>query len=138
MKKIKDYDDNCPIDDTLKLISKKWVIFIIRDIFLGKKQFSEFLEEKTLSNRVLTDTLKFMEDNDLITKQVFENDLITKQVFENDIKTEYSLTQKGLNLNKILYNMLEYGLNEVNSGNLSEKQKEELLNEYEVLFKIND
>ena len=128
MKKIKDYDDNCPIDDTLKFISKKWVIFIIRDIFLGKKQFSEFLEEKTLSNRVLTDTLKFMEDNDLITKQVFEN----------DIKTEYSLTQKGFNLNKILYNMLEYGLNEVNSGNLSEKQKEELLNEYETLFKIND
>ena len=103
MKKIKDYDDNCPIDDTLKLISKKWVIFIIRDIL-------------------------FMEDNDLITKQVFEN----------DIKTEYSLTQKGFNLNKILYNMLEYGLNEVNSGNLSEKQKEELLNEYEVLFKTND
>ena len=128
MKKIKDYDDNCPIYDTLKLISKKWVIFIIRDIFLGKKQFSEFLEEKTLSNRVLTDTLKFMEDNDLITKQVFEN----------DIKTEYSLTQKVLNLNKILYNMLEYGLNEVNSGNLSEKQKEELLDEYKTLFRIND
>ena len=117
MKKIKDYDDNCPIDDTLKLISKKWVIFIIRDLFLGKKQFSEFLEEKTLSNRVLTDTLKFME----------ENDLIRKEIIENDIKTEYSLTQKGYNLNKILYEMLNYGLREVNSGNLSEKQKDELL-----------
>lgn len=128
MKKIKDYDDNCPIDDTLKLISKKWVIFIIRDLFLGKKQFSEFLEEKTLSNSVLTDTLKFME----------ENDLIIKEIFENDIKTEYSLTQKGYNLNKILYEMLNYGLREVNSGNLSEKQKDELLKEYESLFKIND
>lgn len=128
MKKIKDYDDNCPIDDTLKLISKKWVIFIIRDLFLGKKQFSEFLEEKTLSNRVLTDTLKFME----------ENDLIIKEIFENDIKTEYSLTQKGYNLNKILYEMLNYGLREVNSDNLSEKQKDELLKEYESLFKIND
>ena len=128
MKKIKDYDDNCPIDDTLKLISKKWVIFIIRDLFLGKKQFSEFLEEKTLSNRVLTHTLKFME----------ENDLIIKEIFENDIKTEYYLTQKGYNLNKILYEMLNYGLREVNSGNLSEKQKNELLKEYESLFKIND
>lgn len=128
MKKIKDYDDNCPIDDTLKLISKKWVIFIIRDLFLGKKQFSEFLEEKTLSNRVLTDTLKFME----------ENDLIRKEIIENDIKTEYYLTQKGYNLNKILYEMLNYGLREVNSGNLSEKQKDELLKEYESLFKIND
>ena len=128
MKKIKDYDDNCPIDDTLKLISKKWVIFIIRDLFLGKKHFNEFLEEKTLSNRVLTDTLKFME----------ENDLIIKEIFENDIKTEYSLTQKGYNLNKILYEMLNYGLREVNSGNLSEKQKDKLLKEYETLFKIND
>ena len=91
MKKIKDYDDNCPIDDTLKLISKKWVIFIIRDIFLGKKQFSEFLEEKTMSNRILTDTLKLMEDNNLITKKVFEN----------NIKTKYTLTQKGSNLNKL-------------------------------------
>lgn len=126
MKKIKDYDDNCPIDDTLKLISKKWVIFIIRDLFLGKKQFSEFLEEKTLSNRVLTDTLKFMEDNDLITKNVFEN----------DIKTEYQLTEKGFKLNKILYDMLHYGLTEVNSGNLSKNQKEELLKEYKILFKI--
>ena len=34
--------------------------------------------------------------------------------------------------------MLKYDLNEVNSENLSEKQKEELLNEYETLFKIND
>jgi len=34
--------------------------------------------------------------------------------------------------------MLKYGHNEVNSENLSEKQKEELLNEYETLFKIND
>ena len=91
MKKIKDYDDNCPIDDTLKLISKKWVIFIIRDIFLGKKQFSEFLEEKTMSNRILTDTLKLMEDNNLITKKVFEN----------NIKTKYTLTQKESNLNKL-------------------------------------
>ena len=96
-------------------------------MFLGKKQFSEFLEEKTLSNRVLTDTLKFMEDNDLITKNVFEN----------DIKTEYQLTEKGFKLNKILYDMLHYGLTEVNSGNLSEDQKEELLKEYEILFKIN-
>ena len=40
MKKIKDYDDNCPIDDTLKVISKKWVIFIIRDKLKRKKNNS--------------------------------------------------------------------------------------------------
>ena len=39
-----------------------------------KKQFSEFKNEKKLSNIVLTDTLKFMEDNNLIVKKTFEND----------------------------------------------------------------
>jgi len=39
---------------------------------------------------------------------------------------------------KILHNILKYSLNEVNSRNLSEKQKEELLSEYKTLFKIND
>ena len=120
MKKIKDYDDNCPIDDTLKLISKKWVIFIIRDMFLGKTQFSEFLEEKTLSTRVLTDTLKFMETQKLIKKQ----------------DKEYTLTQKGYNLNQILYQILEYGLNEVNRGNLNKKQKQELKNKYQEILEI--
>lgn len=125
---IKDYDDNCPIDDTLKLISKKWVIFIIRDLFLGKKQFSEFQTDKRLSNRVLTDTLKFME----------ENNLITKKTLENDIKTEYCLTQKGYNLNKILYSMLLYGLNEVNSGNFNDKIKTELKEEYLEILELNN
>ena len=37
MKKIKDYDDNCPIDDTLKLISKKMGdIYHQRHIFRKK------------------------------------------------------------------------------------------------------
>ena len=44
-----------------------------------------------MSNRILTDTLKLMEDNNLITKKVFEN----------NIKTKYTLTQKESNLNKL-------------------------------------
>lgn len=51
MKKIKDYDDNCPIDDTLKLISKKWVIFIIRDIFLGKKTIQRISRRKNIKQQ---------------------------------------------------------------------------------------
>lgn len=120
MKTIRDYDDNCPIDDTLKLISKKWVIFIIRDLYIGKSQFSEFLEEKTLSTRVLTDTLKFMQEKKLIIKE----------------DNEYMLTSKGRKLNNILYEMLLYGLEEVNSGNLNNNEKKELINEYEEILEI--
>ena len=95
---------------------------------MGKKQFSEFKNEKKLSNRVLTDTLKFMEDNNLIVKKTFEN----------DPKTEYQLTSKGFNLNKILYMMFIYGLEEVNSGNFDEKTKTELKNEYLKILDLNN
>lgn len=61
---------NCPIERTLELISRKWVIAIIRDMFVGKKHFNEFQENKpNLSNSVLSDTLKFMEINGLIEKK---------------------------------------------------------------------
>ena len=76
----------------------------------------------------MTDTLKFMEDNNLIVKKTFEN----------DPKTEYQLTSKGFNLNKILYMMFIYGLEEVNSGNFDEKTKTELKNEYLKILDLNN
>lgn len=61
----------CPIENTVKLLNRKWTIVLIRDMFLGKKHFFEFKENKpNLSNNVLSDTLKSMEKNGLIVKKV--------------------------------------------------------------------
>ena len=61
---------NCPFDATLELIGRKWVIAIIRDMFLGRKHFNEFKQNKTnLTNSVLSDTLKFMEKKGLLEKK---------------------------------------------------------------------
>jgi len=94
---------NCPIDATLELIGRKWVISIIRDMFVGRKHFSEFKKNKpNLSNSVLSDTLKFMEEKGLIEKRVFDE---TKRS-----NTEYYLTDKAVKLNQIIYDMVEYGI----------------------------
>jgi DNA-binding HxlR family transcriptional regulator len=62
----------CPIENTLRLMTRKWTIVLIRDMFAGKKYFREFSEGKDgLSNTVLSDTLKFMEKNELIVKGFF-------------------------------------------------------------------
>lgn len=94
---------NCPIDATLELISRKWVIAIIRDMYVGKKHFNEFKENKRgLNNSVLSDTLKFMEENQLIEKKISE-----KKIRSN---TEYILTEKAKKLNKVIYEMVCYGV----------------------------
>ncbi len=113
---------NCPIEPTLELISRKWVIAIIRDMFVGKKHFNEFKENKpNLNNSVLSDTLKFMEINGLIEKKVFDK---TRR------NTEYHLTDKSKKLNKIIYEMILYGVdvlecNKDNSDELEEKMKKD-------------
>ena len=90
----------CPIENTLKLMNRKWTIVLIRDMFKGKKYFRQFSQIEGLSNTVLSDTLKDMESKGLITK--------------ND--SEYHPTDKGLRLNRILYEMAVYGLDELECG----------------------
>ncbi|OWT33738.1 hypothetical protein BGI41_00820 [Methanobrevibacter sp. 87.7] len=93
----------CPIELTMKLINKKWVIQLIRDMFFGASRFNEFKENKpNLSNKVLSNCLKEMEHNNLIKKIVDE---------EDSTNIEYKLTEKGLALNKILYELAMFSLN---------------------------
>lgn len=85
----------CPIETAFEYIGKKWVIVILRDIFLGKKRFKEFLERNPeLSGKVLSQRLKELEKTGLIKKKI---------VSKTPLKAEYELTQKGKNLDKVLY-----------------------------------
>lgn len=122
----------CPIENTLKLINRKWVILLIRDMFEGKKHFYEFKQRNPdLANNVLSDTLKFMEKNDLIEKKTFKN--INKK------STEYYLTRKGLRLNTILYEMAVFGLEELECGEEGDLEIINLFKEYyRNLLKIGD
>ena len=46
---------SCPIEQTVNLIQKKWLVLIIRDMFFGKTHFNQFKENKPkLSNKVLS------------------------------------------------------------------------------------
>ena len=93
---------SCPIELVVKLINKKWVIQIMRDLFYGKSRFHEFKEDKPdLSNKVLSNCLKDMENNGLIHKIVDKCD-------KKNVK--YMLTEKGKSLNKVLYEIAMIGV----------------------------
>ena len=91
----------CPVNETLKIISGKWHLLIIRDLFFGKRRFREFKEDKTaLSNKVLPECLKDLESNGLISKTSQDGSKIT----------EYSLTEEGKRMNRILYELAIFTL----------------------------
>ncbi|MBQ7927543.1 MAG: helix-turn-helix transcriptional regulator [Methanobrevibacter sp.] len=87
------------VGNAIKSISNKWTFYILKDLFLGKKHFTQFQENRpNLDNKSLTRCLKSMENNNLIEKTI-----------ENH-ETEYVLTSKGRKLNKVLYEFIIFAL----------------------------
>lgn len=105
----------CQFEKNVNIIKNKWTIYIIRDMILGKRHFSEFKEDKPeLSNKMLTQRLKDLEENRIIEKCVDDNE------------TSYYLTEKGRRLQNIIYELAVFNVEEEYSGSELEKVKKEL------------
>ena len=116
----------CPVNETLKIISGKWHLLIIRDLFFGKKRFKEFKEDKpNLSNKVLTECLKDLESNGLITKTSLDDSRIT----------EYFLTEEGRRMNRILYELAIFTLKKDESA--TDAESEEMTNIFKNTLNID-
>lgn len=92
-------------------LSKKWAVFILKDMFLGCTRFNDFLEvHPELSNRVLSDQLKGLEKHGYIRKTI---------VSTTPVRIEYRLAELGRSLNRMLYEKaiwaIEHGLLERNN-----------------------
>jgi DNA-binding HxlR family transcriptional regulator len=86
----------CPTKFALKFF-KKWSIEIVRDIWFGKKRFTEILEaNQGLSSKVLSQRLRELDEYGIIDKII---------VSKTPMRAEYNLTEKGQALNKIMYDL---------------------------------
>ncbi|WP_407377180.1 winged helix-turn-helix transcriptional regulator [Methanobrevibacter sp.] len=120
----------CPVDRTLNLINKKWNIQIIRDLFFGKKHFKDFKESNpNLSNKVLSNCLKELEENGIIEKQVLNT---------TPISTEYQLTEYGRSMNRIIYELAMFTLNDEKSEVYSDETRNALKENFKQTLKIDD
>ncbi len=111
----------CPVSKALTFISKKWSIEIIKDMFFGKKRFKEFKEGKpNLSNKVLSDCLKNLENNGIIEKRILNSTPIT---------TEYHLTELGKSLNRVIYELAVFALNNCDNKECAEENTRKKIKE---------
>ena len=121
----------CPVSDSLDFFSRKWVLCILMDMFRGKKHFTEFQESNPeLSNHVLSQTLKYMEEVELITKETVDE--------KTRNKTSYKLSEKGLKTNRILYELSVYSLNELECSKLNDNVKKEILEDYTSSLSLDE
>ena len=91
----------CPLEIAVNTISGKWKIPIIWQINEGKKRPSEFLRGiAQVDRRVLNQQLNEMVADGLLTKTAFN---------ELPPRVEYSLTELGKKLVKVLWHLNDWG-----------------------------
>lgn len=91
----------CPVEVTLLLLSNKWTILILRDLFTGTKRFGELKKSLNgVSQKVLTANLRSLEEKGIIEREVFQ---------EVPPRVEYRLTDLGKTLDPIIKSMHDWG-----------------------------
>ncbi|MDH5569593.1 MAG: helix-turn-helix transcriptional regulator [Nitrosopumilus sp.] len=94
---------NCPVDNTFKIIGKKFTFHIIRNMAMrNQTRFNEFLGTiENINPKTLSQRLKELEETDLITRTVYD---------EVPIRIEYTLTDKGKDLQGIIDQMATFSM----------------------------
>ena len=92
----------CPVETTLAIIRSKWQVLILRDLLAnGTMRFKELQRSiGKVSQKVLTDNLRAMEDYGLVHREVYA---------EVPPRVEYSLTEVGRTLQSVLDAMWAWG-----------------------------
>lgn len=91
----------CPIQFVLEIVGSKWAILILRELFSGSRRTHEFLEALPgISTKTLTARLRELESYGLVHRKVFP---------EVPPRVEYSLTEKGLEIQPVMMSLKQLG-----------------------------
>lgn len=93
----------CPVATTVQLIGSKWKLLILRNLLQRPWRFNELKRSLDgISQKVLTDSLRSMEEDGLITRTVYP---------EVPPHGEYALSETGESMRPILMAMQSWGTN---------------------------
>lgn len=91
----------CPVATTVSLIGSKWKLLIIRNLLARPWRFNELKKDLDgISQKVLTDSLRSLENDGLITRAVYP---------EVPPRVEYALSELGLSMKPIIASMEAWG-----------------------------
>ena len=91
----------CPVATTVQLIGSKWKLLILRNLRQRPWRFNELRRDlEGISQKVLTDSLRAMEEDGIITRTVFP---------EVPPRVEYALSPLGESMRPILDAMEQWG-----------------------------
>ena len=99
--KTKEELPECPVATTVQLIGSKWKLLILRNLLVRPWRFNELRKGLDgISQKVLTDSLRSMEEDGIITRTVYP---------EVPPRVEYALSELGESMRSIIKSMEDFG-----------------------------
>ena len=100
--KVRDNRSSCPVSTCLEIIGDNWSLVLIRDLFLERTTFTEFMNSpEKISSNILTDRINKLRKYNLIEYRVHPNNRKIKQ---------YYLTDAGIDLYPIIYDLIVWSI----------------------------
>ncbi|HEY7966434.1 MAG TPA: helix-turn-helix domain-containing protein [Solirubrobacteraceae bacterium] len=90
----------CSVARSLELIGERWTLLILRDAFLGRRRFEEFQRSLGVARNVLTARLERLVDAGVLRRERY---------CEHPPRDEYRLTDKGLDLWPVIFDLIQWG-----------------------------
>ena len=92
----------CPVATTVQMIGSKWKLLIMRNLLARPWRFNELKKDlEGISQKVLTDSLRSMEADGIITRPVYP---------EVPPRVEYALSELGESMRPIIKSMEAWGI----------------------------
>ncbi|BFT73591.1 winged helix-turn-helix transcriptional regulator [Paenibacillus sp. P36] len=89
--------DSSNICEVLQILGAKWAFLVLNELLRGPQRFNQLQRNAAvIKTQSLTDTLRHLEQNGLVLRQVFPTVPVT---------VEYSLTEKGSDFQTALKEM---------------------------------
>ncbi len=89
------------VKQIMDIFGGKWSFIIIGELHAGPKRFNEMSRDLGISTKSLSDALKSLEANGVVTRTVHPTAPIT---------VEYTLTEKGRDFEQVFFAMSKWGM----------------------------
>ena len=93
-------DQACSVARTVSVIGDRWTLLILRDCFLRVRRFEAFEERLGITRHILADRLRKLVKAGVLARMPYQ---------ERPRRYEYRLTEKGIDLHRILMSIVQWG-----------------------------
>jgi DNA-binding HxlR family transcriptional regulator len=105
-----DYDtQDCTIGAALAAVGEKWTFLVLREAFNGVRRFGDMQRRTRAPRQVLSDRLGHLVQEGILRK-------VPYQPQGQRTRSEYRLTEKGIDLFPLMAAMLEWGNKHASGG----------------------